>query len=488
MLAAAALALAVAAAPEFRAEGGLEPGTAAAAARTWEELERILLADGLAALGASRPIRIAPGPALPPGVSGASRPGEIALRPGLGAGDAALALRHEVAHQLLFHACPAASDDRLFHEAFALAATGELAAWAPGSGAEYRSLAHALQNLSRTRALDGPAARGALARLLLDAPARPGRLPAAIARPLSRCEAGATWVPLRPEDLAEGGAPAADALVVLSRHSGEVLRAEGATTLPLPFGSTLKPFVLASARRPPPRLAPVPGRPEWSCGGGLPARMDAGTALLRSCNGWFLALAAAEPEVVHMGRWGEALVALGLSGLPADAGEAIGLRPSLRIPAIGLAHAYRLLAESRPDLVDVLSRNAREGTLSGLRSSGSLAGVAVKTGSVFDAKGRPRLGWIAAVDEDVVLVMARAGRTPRSFADQAAAALAAARTPAGGAARVQVLGLVATGEVTASCEGRGFVAEREGPRPVGGEVALLAAARSGPVLCAGGPW
>ena len=36
--------------------------------------------------------------------------------PSGGPGPGLLALRHEVAHQLLFEACPPASDDRLFHE------------------------------------------------------------------------------------------------------------------------------------------------------------------------------------------------------------------------------------------------------------------------------------------------------------------------------------------------------------------------------------
>ena len=424
----------------------------------------------------------------------------IALRldlPGLrgGPGAGALALRHEVAHQLLLEACPPASGNRLFHEAFAVSASGELPSWAAGEeGGAYLPISRALEILSRaaatpgSRRIDGPGVRRALARLLSESPVPPGRLPTALARPLSRCEAGAAWLPLRPQDLA-GDAPAADATVVLSRHSGEVLSSEGAASLPLPFGSTLKPFLLAGTTRPTPVLRPDPSRPGWRCGDPTPARMDAATALLRSCNGWFLDWAAREPEVVTLGRWGPALRSLGLSGLPSDAAEAIGVKPALRISPLALAHAYRLLAEARPELLDVLSRNAREGTLAGLPASDALAGVALKTGTVLDAEASPRLGLVVAVTEDVVVVMARAGRTPRTFAADVAAALAGARTPAQEAARVQVLGLLPPEQVEGRCAGKGFVATTSGPEPTpDGFAAVAALARKGPLLCAGGPW
>src|ERR671916_469543 len=51
-----------------------------------------------------------------------------------------VALRHELAHQLLWWACPQSSEDRLFHEAFAVAVSGELAAWGEGP---YQSLSRA---------------------------------------------------------------------------------------------------------------------------------------------------------------------------------------------------------------------------------------------------------------------------------------------------------------------------------------------------------
>jgi hypothetical protein len=475
--------------PEFHAEPGLPPDAAAVATQAWDEQAALLAAEGLAPPQGARPIRIAPAAGLASREAGLSRPGIVGVRAGMAAGAARLALRHEVAHQLLFEACPAASGDRLFHEAFAVAVSGELPSWAAGEEeGGYLTLARALETLSRARDLDGAASRRALARLLTEAPARSGRLPAALARLLPRCEAGATWAPLRPQDLA-AGVPSGDALVVLSRHSGEVLAAEGAAADPLPFGSTLKPFLLAGASFPPPALRPDPSRTGWRCGEELPGPMDAPTALLRSCNGWFLDWAAREPEVVKLGAWGPALRALGLSALPSDASEAIGVRPALRIPPLGLAHAYRLLAEARPDLVDVLSRNAREGTLAGLPASAALAGIAVKSGTVLDADAQPRLGLLAAVTPDLVVVMVRAGRTPRTFAGELAAVLARARVPAREAARVQLLGLLQPDQLEARCRGRGFAATAAGPLPAPEGFAPLAPlARRGPLVCAGGPW
>jgi len=485
------LATALAATPALRVEGGLPSVAAAEAERGWAVAAALLEAGGLAIPRDPRPIRIAAVEGLGPGQAAASRPGLVALRPGPYDARARAALRHELAHVLLLEACPPASEDRLFHEVFALVASGDLAAWGPrdDAGERYLPVARALETLERARNLDGPRARRAMARLVADAPPVEGRLPPALTRRLSRCERGARWEPLQPAELVDAGVPAADALVVLSRHSGELLRSSGAATLPLPFGSTLKPFMVAGAAGRLPLLHPDPSRPGWRCGAGLPPRVDAATALLRSCNGWFLDWAARAPEAARLGPWGPVLVSLGLSALPADGSEAIGVRPSLRISARALAEGYRLLAEARPDLVDLLSRNAREGTLSGLQASAQLAGVALKTGSVFTAAAEPRVGWIAAIDRDVVAVMVRAGRTPRSFAGELVRALAEGREAARRATRVQVFGLLPADAPLARCAGRGFTAARAGPVPAPeGEAPLATLTRDGPAVCLGGPW
>lgn len=489
MLAVALLALALATSPTVLVEGGLPPDAGDLAAAAWDSTERLAQAEGLRAPTAPRSIRIGTVSSLPPGIAASSRPGVVGLRPGLpliGAG--AGALRHEIAHQFLFEACPAASGDRLFHESFAIAASGEIAEWSRGGDGRYLPLAKALEVLSHGHDLDAPTARGALARLLSEVPTAAGRLPPALARRLGACEAGAPWTALHPEDLASDDAPAADAMVVLSRHSGEVLQFEGAATLPLPFGSTLKPFLVAGAPERAPSLAPDPSRPGWRCGA-LPDRMDAATALLRSCNGWFLDWAEREPRVVGFGRWGPVLKALGLSSIPSDASEAIGVRPSLRMSPLGIAQAYRLLVEARPDLFDILSRSSREGTLAGLEASSALLGVAAKTGTVLDAGASPRLGWIVAADRDLVLVMVRAGRPPRTFAGALATALQRAREPARQSVRVQVFGLVTVAEVTGRCAGHGVVLNRAGPTLLpDSDAGLLDRAREGPLMCSGGPW
>lgn len=484
MLAAALLALALAAPPELRLEGAVPAAAAREAEETWRRMEAALAAAGRPALGAPRPVRVFASEALPPGASASSRPGAVALRAGLPEPAALAALRHEVAHQLLFETCPAASSDRLFHEAFALAASGEVPGWERDG---YLSVARALELLSRGGDLDRPAARRAIARLVSEGGAGAGGLPRALASRLSRCDPGARWLPLSPEDLAAAGEPAADALLLLSRHSGEVERSEGATRLAMPVGSTLKPLLLAGASSPPPALGPDPSRVEWRCGEGVPGPMDAATALLRSCNGWFLDWLARDPDAARFGRFRPALAALGFAtpGAPADA---IGLRPSLRVAPLALAQAYRLLAEARPDLLDVLGRNAREGTLAGAPGAAALRGIAAKTGTVLDAEGRPRIGWIAAVDGDHVLVLARAGRAPRTFAAEAARILAAARTRASGAVRVQVLGLVGPGVATARCDGVPVTAAAAPVLAPRAPVPVADLVRGGSALCLGGPW
>ena len=238
--------------------------------------------------------------------------------------------------------------------------------------------------------------------------------------------------------------------------------------------------------------------PSGSRGGDdLPPKMDLPAALLRSCNGYFLDWAARAPGISSYGAWGPALVALGLSRLPSDITEAIGLRPNLAISPLAMARAYRLLAESRPDLMKILRGNVHEGTLAGLAASSELDGLATKTGTVRGADLRPDVGWIVAVGEDVVAVIARHATIPRTLAPDLARAIAPFRNArALSAARVQTFGLLPPGEVQARCadgtsgaEGVGFVAGASGPVPVpAGFSPLAELARQGPALCLTGPW
>ncbi|HUB09950.1 MAG TPA: hypothetical protein VMB50_23300 [Myxococcales bacterium] len=486
MIAALVTLLLAAGAPVFRIDPALgDAATLAAHAQdAWSDLTaRYEAATGAAPSLPGRPLQIVADPALPGSWNGASRPGIVGLRPGSPADPAFdRALRHELAHQLLWAACPAASADRLFHEAFAVAASGQLQDWADGP---YLSLGAARAELARVPSLDGPTARRALARMLSEWHPGSDGLPEPLHRRLERCASGATWTPLTAAELDVRDAfHEGDAFVVVSRHSGEILELDGEARRAMPFGSTLKPFVLAAADRWP-KLRPRAGQPEWACGTTLPPIVDGPTALLRSCNGYFLDWDEAAP----FGAYGPLLARLGLGRAPARMSEAIGLAADLAISPLGLAEGYRFLAEGRPDILALMRRNALQGTLAGLPASAALRAVATKTGTVRDSTSEPRLGWIVAVDDDVVAVMTRAGRAPRTFAEAFATALRTLPRAATGPARVQTFGLVDPGPIRVACEGVPAVVTRGGPvLPAGPDAGLLDLVRQGPALCLGAPW
>jgi hypothetical protein len=480
----------LAATPSFVTQGDLTPEDAlrAEAEASWKELEARYVAEaGGSPAQAPAPIRLQRGVGLPPERNGQGRPGLVELRqntPGVLDARLRLALRHELAHQLLWWACPAASEDRLFHEAFALVVSGELPEWQEGP---YQSLPAAAAALARAPAVDTPRARRALARILGEARG----FPPALSRRLRQCQDGARWaVPLSIDELADvAEKAAAPTTVVVSRHSGEVLFSEGDVQRALPYGSTLKPFVLAGGSAPSPLLAPRARVQEWACGPGLPKQVDGRTALLRSCNGYFLDWAA-QGGAADFGPWGAVLKAVGLTGTPADMADAIGLRSTLALSPWGMAQAYRLLAEARPELIELMRDNASQGTLSELPVSAAYAGVATKTGTVRDAASRPQYGWIVAVDADVIAVVMRPGKMPRSFAGEVPRVLAQVRQRAGlEAAQVQALGLAQVSEVEASCRGAGFAVEQGVPRAAPqGFTRLRELVARGPAVCLGSPW
>jgi len=480
----------LAAPPPFVVEGGLEPraALAQAATRAWLDLERFWReANDSAAPKASRAIRVAPATNARPAESGTSRLGRIDLRAALVLDDRQLlTLRHEVAHQFLFSTCPAASDDRLFHEAFAVATSGELDSWTRG---EYLSTPRALRMLKRARSLDTPSARRALARLLAEGGST--GLPVALARRLRLCAAGSRWSePVTLEELSAPGAGASgSALVVLSRHSGEVLLSEGAANVAMPYGSTLKPFLIAGARGRAPKLRSHARRPEWMCGADVPAWMDGDTALLLSCNGYFLDWGARDANAAGFGRFGPLLVRLGLGRLPQDTSEAIGARPTLALSPWALAQAYRALALASPRTIEVMTRNADHGTLSGLPASRALAGIATKTGTVRDPESRPTLGWVVAVTDDLVVVTAVENRAPRTFVGLVAKNIERARAlPGQSAAQVQTFGLLPPAHVQARCSGIGVVLNENLSLVDTSFLPLIGHLEHGPAMCLGAPW
>lgn len=412
----------------------------------------------------------------------ASTPGVIELRATTALDDATrAALVHEAAHQFLWSTCPASSTDALFHEAFAIWASGEAPRWLEGE--DYLPLPRAQEALSK-HALDSRAARRALARLIVEE----REVPAAIAQRLRACADGAAVPRLAVGELAAHRAGDVDVLLVLQRATGEVVSATGDVEAPLPFGSTLKPFVVAAARmagKQPPVLPVRPTDPMWACQLADGTRtIDVDTALLKSCNGYFLDWAKRDPDAARLGELEPLLRDFGLSAAPDDMRQAIGVQATLTISPRGLALGYRALSWARPDVVALLSRNAERGTLAGRRA---LLGVAAKTGTVRGLGSAPDVGWLVALTDDVVVVRARAGVTPQALVDDVAATLQglprAALTVS-----AQTFGLLQPEQVLARCDDRGAVVGQRGVERAGAVAAPLASwAKRGAALC-GGPW
>lgn len=409
--------------------------------------------------------------------AGRSRYGRVELRStGAITPELLTALRHELAHQFLWSVCPAAADDKLFHETFALATSGELASW----DANYVTTSEAARTLELTRNLDGPKARQALARLVRESMTAQMQAPRAVTARLARCTGAAPWRPMEVYELATAERAYADAFVVIHRASGEIIVAEGGAELAMPFGSVLKPFIVAGATTTP-TIAPVRGDNNWLCGRGMPERLTANDALARSCNGYFLAWGAKDPNIVRYGVYGPMLQELGLARLPENIGEATGLTPSLALTPRAVAEAYRALADA--PVLRALEDTPRHGTLQGLGLTG-----AFKTGTVRDPQSRPLVGWLVQVTDRLVAVSVVVGKQPRDFAQASARRLAAASTRlVDKPAAVQTFGLVGASQVSLRCPG---VAMR-GPRHDGqAQVAIRLddALTDGPLVCLGAPW
>ncbi len=439
-------------------------------------------------------------------VAATSTPGGIELRSSSSSSsltpEQTLALRHEVVHQHLWLTCPQAARDRLFHEAVAVALSGEAALW---DSERYQTLPQTAETL-RTADLDTPVARRALARLLREGTTTttsatgPLRLPPTLRQKLLSCTDGAAWQPLTIEALVGLSAvPTGDALLVIHRATGEVIAQQGEIDRPLPFGSTLKPVLIAAALdrgATLPRLPRRPTDPTWSCGPSLSSTMDATEALQRSCNGWFLDWARQDPRAVDLGAWGTVLTAAGLSSssssssLPTEMSEAIGARASMRLSPRGLAEVFRVLSYSRKrggfDVVDVMRGR---GTLDGADGVGGLEGMAAKTGTVRDEQSRAVLGWLVAFDEDVVIVRVRAGVASRTFVADVVAARSKLAPRLHDRVRVQVLGLVPVAEVRARCAVVAVVGSAPLQVHTTGEALLRdVVAADSEALCIGAPW
>ena len=492
----------IVAAPHFAVSGDLPQNEVTLAAdQQWSELESIFTSAG-GELPTQSPatIQIRRRSEWDARVNGRSGVGWVELRLALASPIGSpfwVALRHELAHQFLGWACPRGATDALLQESFAVSTSGELANW---SELPYQSLSRAQIILEQSNDLNLPSVREALIRVLSEQALTEHLLPKAIAQKLSRCAGNAGWdTPLKGIDLIaepshwEGRVAST---VVISRHSGEVLFQEGDPRMPLPFGSTLKPFIIAGSSLPPPTLPVRPGQQEWLCGSSLGRQISAPEALLRSCNGYFLDWGLRTSSVAQWGEYGPLLTKLGIGRLPSDVSEAIGLRASLSLSPWAMAQAYRVLAETRPDLIDLLHQNASQGTLAGLASSNFLRGVATKTGTVRDAQSNPVLGWIVVIDKNFVAVRVSPGKAPRTFAGEIVTLVKSIRqTPGQEKASVQVFGLVDPRRVEVSCRGIGLTAILNPKTPLKkleliepGFGALWENIQKGTALCLGAPW
>lgn len=317
--------------------------------------------------------------------------------------------RHELAHQWLLWRCPAATDDRLLHEAVAMGIAGEVA---PLPGEQLPSLLTATQRLNARVSLDSLAGRSALKRVLSDSPSRV--LPRAIERKLSGCGVG-EWSALTTDDLVASDA-IVTALVLWDRHAKRVVHREGESLQLLPVGSTLKPFVVAGFSGTLPVLRAKPTRGEWSCGEPALAHMDATQALARSCNGYFLDWEAALGTPLTFGRMGEVLREAGLQGDAQHVRDAIGLNRALSISPEALARAYAEMLTTHPQMQTRLSQIFAQGTLreaaSALKTSPWAGG---KTGTIRDAQGATSLGWLVLVSDRYIAIAVESGKRPSSL-------------------------------------------------------------------------
>lgn len=317
--------------------------------------------------------------------------------------------RHELAHQWLLWRCPAATDDRLLHEAVAMGIAGEVA---PLPGEQLPSLLAATQRLKARVSLDSLAGRSALKRVLSDGPSRV--LPRVLERKVSACGVG-EWRALTLDELVSSDALVA-AFVLWDRHTKRVVHREGSASQQLPVGSTLKPFVVAGFSGSLPMLRAKPARGEWSCGQPALAHMDATQALARSCNGYFLDWEAALGTPLAFGQMTALLKDAGLQGGAQDVRDAIGLNRALSISPESLAQAYAAMLAKQPQMQARLSQIFTHGTLretaAGLDISPWVGG---KTGTVRDAQGATSLGWLVLVSNQYIAVAVESGKRPSSL-------------------------------------------------------------------------
>ncbi|MBI3179670.1 MAG: hypothetical protein HYZ27_08400 [Deltaproteobacteria bacterium] len=208
---------------------------------------------------------------------------------------------------------------------------------------------------------------------------------------------------------------------------------------------------------------------------------------MRSCNGYFLDWAVRNAKAASFNDFAPLFVQLGLGRAPADMSEALGIRPTLALSPWALAQAYRVLAAAHPEMLAVMRRNASEGTLAKLKASSALTAFATKTGTVRDSLSRPALGWLVAINDDLVVVKTVKGKQPRDFA---AALVKEIRSVAAGQERaeVQTFALLLPWQVEARCAGLGVALGRNLVITPSDFRPLPQLLEQGEAMCLDAPW
>jgi hypothetical protein len=451
-----------------------EPSIPAGAARRWEADARRLWPTWETRFGIAAPrpaLRVVSreAPSLPDDL-GRTRGGLVELNASLPHGASDAVFRHELAHVFFESACPGlAAKAPVLSEAFALHASGDAARrLATESG--YPSLPVARDRLvsgDASPGAGGTAATAATARALVRVLGRAGqdaRWDGVFARVLGTCRddsfsTSAALVVFRDAVREEEPAPVARTdFLLLDGLSGETLAEDGRPDARFPTGSILKPSLVAFV---PALLAPRPARDDaaWRCPRAIPAgeEMDWATALRRSCNGFFLDAGRAGADFAG---WEGALSALGLPEPPRTMEGRIGLLGDYAVSPREAVRLFAWLERAAPHVLDALRRTASDGTLAGAPDAAwfTARGIALKTGTVRDAKSAPEHAWIVAVGPrtaggpEFVAAIHATGRATSSLLPDLKRRLEAALTFLETPSEVQVLGLVPPSALAVGCD------------------------------------
>ncbi len=448
-----------------------EPPVSADQARRWEAAARTVWPEWEARFRAQaeRPplsVGLLDVASLPRDL-GRSRGGRLELNASLPREAADATFRHELAHAFFESRCPGlAKASPLLSEAFALHASGD-AARRLASTAGLPTLASARDWL----VLHGEDARPderAASRVLVRVLGRGGAdWDAAFAGTLETCrDASFSTSRAVAEFLDEvrgtGDAPSVSRtdFLLVDGLSGETLAEDGRPRARFPTGSILKPSLVAAI---PALLEPRRARDDasWRCPGppqvGEPMAWQ--DALRRSCNGFFLDFAP--PDAAAFAPWEEMLRRFGLPAPPRTMEGRIGLVGDDAVSPLDAVRLFSWLDRSAPHVVDALRGTAATGTLAAAPSAAWFAarGIALKTGTVRDARSLPLHAWIVAVGPrsaagppSFVAALHATGRATSSLLPELRRRLESGLTSLETPASVQVLGLVPSGTVGVACE------------------------------------